>query len=215
MDHAGPSAGAQHHRRRTGRWTSRSLASLRRRRRGLRGHPPWRRSVVLRWRGSENRDPALEPGQLRRSARQRGARAGRWHHSRGRPPLQAHRGGGARAYGWYRLRIGPGPRHPPAAIGRPCGAARGAARQGTGDRTVHRGQQPCGDHRTGAGVHTRHADGTGAGSAAGLPARRLQSVAPLFRAHPQHTASPDLAQQVREQVVYTVFGGPGHKAPPA
>jgi hypothetical protein len=26
-------------------------------------------------------------------------------------------------------------------------------------------------------------------------------VAPLFRAHPQHTASPDLAQQVREQVV--------------
>ncbi len=45
--------------------------------------------------------------------------------------------------------------------------------------------------------------------------RRLQSVAQLFRAHPQHTAAPDLAQRVREQVAATVFGGSGHAASPA
>jgi RNA polymerase sigma factor (sigma-70 family) len=45
--------------------------------------------------------------------------------------------------------------------------------------------------------------------------RRLQSVAQLFRAHPQPTASPDLARRVREQVASTVFGRPGPTAPPA
>jgi RNA polymerase sigma factor (sigma-70 family) len=45
--------------------------------------------------------------------------------------------------------------------------------------------------------------------------KRLQTAAQVFRAHPGQTASPELAQRVREQLANTVFDGQVPKTPPA